>query len=242
MLFSRSVLLVEGEGDRQLFERLRRRLAQHDPSGRVDEMLTVPVGGKRSFAPWIQLLNSFDFRGEKPINWLIAADGDGVSDVRTAFSHAGITVPANVLQAIGTSGQERSNGVEAWRRALRQLNVEARKVDLAMCFLPVDLEDAALGNASEATLGLIAHELEIDGSSLSEVLRALGSKGVDSPQDGKKNPWIRGEMGGVVPPTEISADLKGIILRWLEGVMSRREALALFRRFEAGGDPLTDSP
>ena len=36
---------------------------------------------------------------------------------------------------------------------------------------------------------------------------------------------------------EFSDDIRGIVVRWLEGAMSRREALALFRKFvERDGD------
>ena len=43
MVFGRAVLLVEGEGDRLFFERLRRRLARLDMSGQTDSCFVVPV-------------------------------------------------------------------------------------------------------------------------------------------------------------------------------------------------------
>ena len=68
-LFARSVLLVEGEGDRLFFEALRRRLAAHDADRRTDELYVIQAGSKASFAPWIRLVESYhdSATGELPI-------------------------------------------------------------------------------------------------------------------------------------------------------------------------------
>lgn len=231
MMFARSVLLVEGEGDRQFFERIRRRLAPYDQSGKVDELFVVPVGGKLRFSPWLQLLESYADRGDRPIKWLVAADGDAGSQVRQAFLNAGISVSSEVVSAVASAGAEMSNGLDAWRRALRALNTASRTAQVPLCMLPVDLEDAALGSASQDTLDELAAKLEIQYVLKNDILAHLGSKGAANPREGMKQPWFRGFIADALPSSEISDDIRGIVIRWLEGVMPRHNANAIFKQF-----------
>lgn len=230
MMFARSVLLVEGESDRQFFERIRRRLARHDDSGRSDELFVVPVGGKLRFAPWMRLLDSYTDRGEQPIKWLVAADGDAAAQVRQAFIDASITVSADFVRSVATAGAERENGIELWRKSLRRVNDVSRATHVPVSILPVDLEDAALSSASQQTIDVLARKLGIQPCTRNEMLAYLGSKGAADGDNGVKHPWIRGYIAGILQPGEIGEGVRGIVMRWLEGVMTRREAFALFRK------------
>ena len=63
MSFASSLLLVEGEGDRLFFERVRRRIAATLDDSRLDALYVLPVGGKTGFAPWLRLLRSYGETG-----------------------------------------------------------------------------------------------------------------------------------------------------------------------------------
>ena len=233
MMFARAVLFVEGEGDRQFFERLRRRIAQYDTSGRTDQLFVVPVGGKLRFAPWIRLLNSYRHRGETPIHWFIVADGDATAAVRQAFTEAGVSVSAEVVQAVATAGAESENGHPSWKRALRAVNSSTRSTEIPFAILPIDLEDAILACATDDTLEALADKLGTHDATREGILRHLGSKAADGHSvEGKKQPWIRGFLGELLRPEEISDDIRDVLVRWFSTLMTRREALALFRRFE----------
>ena len=235
MVFARSVLFVEGEGDRLFFERMRRRIAALDHSGRTDELFVVPVGGKKRFGPWIRFLESYVERGEKPIRWLVAADGDAAPQVRQAFADATVAVSADIVHAVERAGAEMANGVEPWRRSLTALNRTTRKNNVSFSVVPVDLEDAALAEASNKTLRTVAKKVGSTDFSREGLLRFFGSKAVTPHQEKMKQPWMRRVIAEALPSAELSNDIRRIILRWLEGAMPRSSATALLRRFTEGG-------
>ena len=93
MVFATSVLLVEGEGDLAFFEGLRRRLAQHDPTGRADNLYVIQVGSNTSFAQWLKLLRALNSGGgSQPITFLVSPDGDAIIQVLRAFRESGLDV------------------------------------------------------------------------------------------------------------------------------------------------------
>ncbi len=233
MMFARSVLLVEGDGDRQFFEQLRRRLAAHDETGRTDELFCVWVGGKHSFAPWIRLLQSYVQRGEQPIYWLVVADGDAPSQVRQAFLHAEVPVAAPVLSEIGRVGAEMHNGIDAWASAVAKLNNVARSSEVPMALAPVDIEYAALCEASRDTLEAFADRFGAPGRSKNELLKFLGSKGATQPTAGRKDAWMRAHIGANLPGSEIPNDIRTVLLRWLEPAMKKAAAQRLVRALES---------
>ena len=229
MVFAKSVLLVEGEGDRLLFERLRRRLTSFDNTGRTDELFVVPVGGNNRFAPWIRLLESYAQRGDRPIKWFIAADGDASAQVRQAFSNVGLTIPSLVNQSIGAVGAAQSTTLDAWVKAIIALNRATRSGSINFALLPVDLEHAALSNAGQKTLTAIAQKIECADSSMDGLLRFLGSKATSS-TNGVKQPWMRGAIANIIPWRELNSEVRAIVSRWLEGVMPRSSARTLLQK------------
>ncbi len=235
MMFARSVLLVEGDSDRQFFEAIRRRLTVHDSSGRTDQLFVVPVGGCTSFRPWIELLESFSVRGDQPIRWLIAADGDAGAQVRRAFLDASYTVSNEVVNAISTAGSNQESTAKAWRDSVREVNVQSRETNIPLCLVPVDLEDAALHSASDSTLQALRKKLDVEASSREELLYYLGSKCVEQNDDANKQAWIRRFIGNLLPPAEVSDDIGDIIIRWLEGAMPPDDANSLWERFGDSG-------
>jgi hypothetical protein len=83
MVFARSVMLVEGEADREFFENLRRRLAP----------LIL-------FGPWIRLLRSYGEPSRPPIRWIALIDGDSPSEIRGGFLDAGVPLRRLVDDAL----------------------------------------------------------------------------------------------------------------------------------------------
>jgi len=231
MVFARSVLLVEGESDRLFFEHLRRRLASLDVSGKVDELFVVPVGGKAQFAPWIRLLESYVYRGDRPIRWLAVADGDAASQLRQAFNDAQISISRKVIQEIGRVGSEKDQGNERWRLAIKRLNTATRSDKVAFLLLPVDLEDAILSNASPETLQIIAEKISSADLTCEGLLNSLGSKAANNGAGNSiKHPWVRAFIAKTLPWNEVSDDVLAVLKRWLEGAMSPRKVGLLLKK------------
>ena len=177
------------------------------------------------------LVESYVHRGERPIRWLVVADGDAGSQVRQAFAHAQVKVPFTVIQAIGHVGSEMALGVEHWAKAVRALNVATRRRDGAsFMLLPVDLEHAALRDASAETRQRICERIGCLDFTHEGLLHCLGSKASNTVANSPvKHPWVRGLMGETLPWLEVSDDIRAILQRWLEGAVSPRKARQLLK-------------
>lgn len=220
MLFARSVLLVEGESDRLFFEKMRRRLAEVDNSGRLDELFVVAVGGKRSFAQWIKVLDSYGTPADRPIDWLVVADGDAGGDVRRAFADAQVSLPQEVIDQIGAVGSNIHAGSGPWIEAIRTLNRVAIEAQARLLLLPVDLESAVLSMIGPTTVALVATKAGVHGTaSVEGLLSHLGSKAVPHSDAPNKAPWLRGYIGSTIPWSECSPDIRQVVARWLSPVM-----------------------
>lgn len=218
MLFARSVLLVEGEGDRLFFEKLRRRIAAQDSTGSADELFVMAVGGKQSFGPWLRLLEAYGSPADRPIRWLVAADGDATADVRRAFSDAKVSVSRDVLDFLPTVQQETAASVDRWAAACRELNGITRRSDTPFMLVPVDLEYAMLAECSAQTIRRVADKAKLQAATRKELMDSLGSK-AGSHADPKKSPCIRGYLGATLPWPEVATDIKDILRRWLAGAL-----------------------
>jgi predicted ATP-dependent endonuclease of OLD family len=241
-IFATSVLLVEGEGDKAYFEALRRRLADADTSGRVDELAIVSVGSKSFFAPWIQLLESYrnDVTGERPISWLVVADGaDAGKDVRIAYRAAGLTIPAEVEGALRESIRRQASSSQQQRiDSTRAFNAEAERGDVPIHLLPVDLEWCMLGSISGPTVTEAAVTLGYPDMDRASLLKKLGSKHGDGPgSKPRKDKWMRAALGQRTPWKEVSPDARAVLRRWLAGAqLEPRTIDQLLRR---AGQPQT---
>lgn len=230
LMFARGVLLVEGEGDRQLFEALRRRIARVDVSGRLDDAIVVPVGSKTHFAPWVELVRSYGTAENAAFKWLVAADGDASSEIRDALTRAGVTIPANVRNAL--TDVRRAESTAGWSAAVNTLNNVCSGDGFPLRLLSVDLESAVLAGASARTRRAIAEkagwrDLSEGRVSQQDLLHHLGSKGASPHGEGNKAPWLRGYIGQHLPWREVSLEFRAILAAWLATVMPRDEAQAL---------------
>lgn len=221
-LFSRSVLLVEGAGDKALFEALRRRLAGVDPSGRVHELMVVDVGGKSRFGPWIELFRSYASRdGDLPVRWTVLADAiDASSSIAECFEKVGIALPSAVDAELKRIPKLFGDGdVAGGIRATERLNVLARDSGLGLALAPVDLEYLVLGGVSDSACERLGEELGIGRTNRKALLKELGSKAVAGASSDGKKPWMRSVIGRKIPRAEISDQLKGVLSIWLSGAI-----------------------
>lgn len=227
--FSRSLLLVEGAGDKTYFERLRRRMYELLPGDVVSQLSVVAVGGHSNFAPWIRLIDSYVDRttGERPIHWLLTADSiDSVASVIQALSHAGMSPPLpyrNSIRAIEqgrkVDSSERNNAAMVAAET-SQANQLAVRAELRVHFMPVDLEYSALVGIQKATQVKIQSAINANCQSVGELMSWLGSKGGKSGANEKnKAPWMRDVIAEATPWRELSGDVRAILRRWAEPLL-----------------------
>ena len=225
MVFGRAILLVEGEGDRLFFERLRRRVATHDASGRLDTCFVVDVGGKARFAPWIQLLNSYGSSSDRPIRWLCVADADASADLKKSFDLAQFTVPQRMVKALTEVDTQRKTGdFGRWRRSVESANAVALSTGTPLHFMSLDLEEAALSSAGPTLIRELLDQVEMDhNDNRDDLLRRLGAKAFGG-TDGFKAPWLRAYMADRLEPSEISVTVHACLQRWFAYAMGEDDA------------------
>jgi energy-coupling factor transporter ATP-binding protein EcfA2 len=211
MAFATSLLLVEGEGDRLFFERLRRRLAVEGDSAELDGLYVLPVGGKSSFGPWLRLLRSYGEANNRPIFWLSVADDDAAQQIREACSAAGVGVPLEARKAIQAQRQLFAQAAPAAElaKATLEVNKAARKGGLRFCLLPGELEGAMIAGTSAATREAIAETLGIGAPSEAEALRVWLLN--------NKAPYMRALIADLLPWEEIDDVVAEILTRWARG-------------------------
>ncbi len=228
MAFSRGVLLVEGEGDKLLFETLRRRFAAFDRSGALDELSVVWVGSNSLFIPWMRLLESYVTDNVRPIDWLAVADGiDSSAKLLQALRGAGFRPSPRLTRSLNSVANAAANGDDdALVREIRRANEAARRVGTRIALLPIDLEYAVLAGASAETVERIADRVNIVAGSKEDLLRRLGSKAGAGPVQGRrKAPWIRAVIGQELPLSEISLDLQAVLRRWFRMTLGHTRAV-----------------
>lgn len=235
-IFSRSVLLVEGPGDRAYFERIRRRLAEVVPVGVLSNLGIVAVGGKTRFGPWIQLLESYLDRhsGFRPIDYLVVADSaDAGADVIRGFRDAGQSVNVGVGRAISAIASAFGEGsIADARHATAEANSRAEEDGFPAVLLPIDLEYAAIEGMDDATLDRLRERLDFEFEDRCVLLDQLGSKHQGEARGSKKGDWIRAELAAETPLTELSPSIRAVLRRWL-GPVLRDGGMALPAVLEA---------
>ena len=222
MAFSRSVLLVEGEGDRAFYETLRRRIARSASDGRLDHITVVPVGSKTSFAPWLRLLSSYGTEGDRPIRWLLVADADAATDVRRAHQDAGLRLPMAVRAALMSTASERGNSDRrVYIAATDEVNRNAARRRTALHLSPIDLEHSIVQGCSDEYASGIGAKLGLAATSKDRLESALRAE---------KKPHLRAAFAEEIEWAALSDDTRVILRRWLEPVMTRSQAASLLRR------------
>lgn len=242
MIFAKSVLFVEGDGDRQFYEALRRRIASADVTGKMDQLFVIPTGSKTSFIPWLKLLKSYEKNAtNKPIQWVAVLDGDASTDVRELLKdiYGAVKNSANIAlgelsaahTAASAQGRTDPTTVSTWFGMINNANGVMQSLGYPIVFHKGDLEYCSLNNIGEDSLTYFSEALEKDFDNSQELVKYLGSKGIDgkSSQNSLKAPWVRGMIGGYVPKSEVSKSTIEIVRKWMLGVMTKAEATRLLK-------------
>lgn len=230
MVFAASVLLVEGEGDQAFFEGLRRRLAKHDKSGRVDNLFVIQVGGRTSFGPWIRLLHALnDGRTTDPFVYLVAPDGDATSEVQRALNESNVSLPREALVELQRAkNQFRDKDLAKWRTHLNKANgvLVNSTPSVPLCFLEGDLEWAMFSELSEWDCGCIADSLGVEFEGKEAFIKSMGSKAVDGVGgEQHKAPYMRKQVAEMIDLSSLNQSTKLILKRWLVNAkISQRDA------------------
>lgn len=227
-IFAESVLFVEGPGDSGFFDALRRRIADVDKTGCAHRLGLVAVGSCTRFGPWISLMQSYaDAQGELPVQWLAVADAvDATSELAQGLRGGGLTIPQDLGDLLrDTTNIYRDQGVWPAVAYTRRINALSEELRIRIALMPIDLEYGMMAEVSNETAQLLSGRLGLVAADKQELMRKLGSK-----VDGKpvshpaKAEWMRAECGRYIPWTEISEDVKRILVRWLSGAMDVRSA------------------
>jgi ABC-type cobalamin/Fe3+-siderophores transport system ATPase subunit len=217
-MFGRSVLLVEGPGDRHFFDGLRRRLAEFDEYGITDTLVVVPVGSNTAFAAWLRLFPSYGDESFRPIEWLVVADGDSTQALTRAMNDAQLTLSNASRDAMRSLRQAyQLDDVQAAEAAAEVLNSSTLEAGERLYVLPVDLEWCALANAGPAVVHGIAAEVGLDTTDAQVLADGLGSKvsNLGGPSVGRKAPWIRTRIAQALSWDELSDDAWSVLQRWV---------------------------
>jgi hypothetical protein len=188
----------------------------------MNSLMAVDVGGKTRFGAWIRLFRSYSSEDALPVRWLAVADAvDAATDLARGARDAGVVLPAPVAAAFRRIPGLYRNGLEADAiDAARALNQAALISGARVGLAPVDLEHLMLAEASPATCRLITDRIGIPRMSQANLLRKLGSQvGAGPSADRLKHPWIRSLIGQLLPPAEISADVRLILSMWMRGAI-----------------------
>lgn len=224
-IFARSVLLLEGPGDRAFYEVLRRRMGSFLGLDPVSHLGIVAVGGKERFAPWLQLLEAYADKhsGHRPIAFLAVGDSaDAAPDLARAYRDARLSMPSDLdrLTKEVASAFGAADVVTGLAKTLAY-NACAEDVATGLAMSPVDLEYAMLEMATPATIETLADMFGLKAGSSEDLMVALGSKvrgkAIQSPAKGD---WIRAEVAKMLPWEEVSPSVRLILRRWVSPLLN----------------------
>ncbi|MGJ8721077.1 MAG: ATP-dependent nuclease [Salinibacterium amurskyense] len=228
-VFYQSLLLVEGDGDRLYFERLRQKLYTLLPAPVVSKLAVVASGSNTAFGQWVGILERFSDRSNGlPINFIVVGDSiDAVAACSRGLRDGGVSIRKDVESAL--KGIEQSNGAFDAARAARVVsqtraaNDLARAAGVPLHLMPVDLEHSMLIDASPKLLAAVHGLVNNKFNSKPDLLKHLGSKSQPKAASPEKAPWIRGQIAVHSDWNDISKDVKDLLWRWIEPVMSGQQ-------------------
>lgn len=221
VFFSNVVLLVEGPGDRVLFEILLRRLRRLDNTEMLSSIHIQETGGKTQFSPWIRLLKSYERNGIHPIRWLCLFDADaaskgGGSEERAAvraLKDAGYTLSSEKASKLGDLSYDQ---IADRKREAAQLNNVCK--GLSTHFFNVDLEWAIcdgtwqeIKQCLDQVIGILP--VNEDEDPKVTYARKLGSKvnNGTTVNKARKEPYIRAKFASTIPLSALSKQIWDVL-------------------------------
>ncbi len=224
VLFAKSILLVEGSGDREYWEALPRRAARIGDSMVVDNCYVLETGSNSSCGPWLRLLESFS---GAHFQWMLLLDADSATHLKQAVksSRASLSV-------------RQSRGIESVKRAYdatRLADVEKHALDLAevghdeavLLLAPGDLESIMCTGLTRKSTLKICPEIglkPLSGKALSVRLGTKHRSSGKAASGGLKHPWMRAKIGHLTPPSDISAFAYKVLELWISGASNPQMA------------------
>jgi predicted ATP-dependent endonuclease of OLD family len=216
MAFAASVLLVEGDGDRAYYEVLRRRLASASGDGRLDNLAIVPVGSKTAFAPWLRMLKGYGEEGDRPIGWLVVADGDAAKEVLDGHRKAGLQMPSLVKSALADVSEARNASDQTrFIDTTTHANAIALEQSVALHLSPIDLEYAVLMGCSDDRAADLASEIGLVASDRETLTCTLRNN---------KQAFRRADLAMRLGWHEVSEDTRDVLRKWFSTIISNDEA------------------
>ena len=233
--FARSVLLVEGPGDREYWEALRRRLAPIDDGMAVDECYVIDIGSNASCAPWLKLFKSYP---SDPVRWTVLLDSDSTKKLADAAKHAGVQLTGRQRKALAALhsafGKCDLQGIEDGADELADLKAGESRLLLA----PGDLESLMCVGLSGPTRSRICEEIGLDKKNAANLARRLGTKhrqGMKAINRPRKEPWVRSRIGQITPPAELADFTCGVLEKWIAGASNLDHGKEVVQRFRSPG-------
>lgn len=226
IFFARTIVLLEGDGDKAFLNTLLRRIkGKAMVSSELAGLVFQVTGGCTFYAPWLKLVRSYKRAGEDPFDCLWVMDGDAATDngerpVLRAASDCGFNLNSDEVNTIVTFGNL------PWDNASRIVNCNSMANNTLSKhgghLLCCDLEWALFNGASVGSVSTIKKALSManvptTGTSI-ELARRLGSKiETGKSSDGaKKHPFIRSLIAEQLAldelPPEIYSLLRQILL------------------------------
>lgn len=229
IFFARTVVLVEGEGDKAFFNTLLRRIKRSVPvSAELSGLVLHPTGGCTFYAPWLKLVRCYRNGNVDAIDCVWIMDGDAA----TGAGERPVLRAAKDC-AFGLNEQDKNDIVEFGDRGWEIQHRTPRSVDDVNRILTphgghlfsCDFEWALFNGASDKAVERIRSVMEEVGISTEgtrvELARRLGSKiGTGKAADGaKKQPFIRALIAERLEPDEIPPEIRQTLTRILKVAM-----------------------
>lgn len=239
--FSSAVLLVEGSGEKAFFETVLRRMRSLKEGSILTKLVVQPVGGKASFAPWINLFKSYGDNSDRPIRWLCLMDSDAASKddkgqraLLRALRDSDFQIPPEVEQQIVGFGNLDYTDQQRRDQEVRRLNTSLSSLS---CFLlSVDLEWAALRGDDEGTSAITNRIFSEEGigtfEKIEDCAKKLGSKLGNGKvvQRPRKDPYLRVRMAEMLPFSTMSHEVELVVASAMGLLLDQTEASALWRK------------
>lgn len=226
VFFARTVIFVEGPGDKAFLNVLLRRIRDKAPISKIPSGIVVQeTGGCTFYSPWLRLINSYGQGEDRPIRYIWLMDGDvackpsGRSIFRTASDcNFGLTeVERDHIISFGDL---------EWHQNDRDLNavsmvnssLASRNGHLFCC----DFEWALFNSTGKTSLNSITvtiDRLGINATGTSvEIARRLGSKigSGKSQENPKKQPYIRAQIAENLPLSNLPPEIYRFLVRIFE--------------------------
>lgn len=236
-VFARSVLLVEGPGDRQYWEALRRRLAPFDTRMAVDQCFVIAAGSNANCAPWLRLFRSFP---GSPIRWMVLLDSDSASHLETAARQS--MTPVSPRQRLALDACKKAyadNDLQRIEEAAKRLAAVERG-ESKLLLAPGDLESIMCAGLTHDTEVRICKEIGLKDPDAAPLSQRLGTKHRPegkATRNSKKDPWARSRIGQLTPPAEIDQFVYGVLEAWVAGASTRQHGSRVIQKFRSSKKP-----